>query len=242
MISRSELSRHLAELNLSHTDRAVAFLYYYRETQEFEERSVSDLAGDLHDEGFPKPNVTRLREGLSRSQFITRGSRPGLYQLDLRRIGELESCYGQLLERRKVSVSKHLIPPEWVAGTRRYLEQMVYQINAAYDYGMYDASAVLMRRLMESLIIEIYVHENRRHDIQVNGVFLMLDKLISYITTDNGISLSRNTPKTMREIKQLGDTAAHDRTYITPQVDIDDLKARYRRLIQELLTKAGITK
>lgn len=70
----------------------------------------------------------------------------------------------------------------------------------------------------------------------------MLDKLISHITTDKGISLSRNTPKTMRDIKQLGDTAAHDRTYITPQVDIGDLRARYRRLIQELLTKAGITK
>ncbi len=242
MVSRSDFSLHLAKLELSHTDRAVAFLYYYRETQEFEERSAPDLAGDLHDEGFPKPNVTRLREGLSRSQFTTRGSQSELYQLDVRRIGELEVLYGQLLERRKVSVSKNLIPPEWVAGTRQYLEQMVYQINAAYEYGMYDASAVLLRRMMESLIIEIYIHEKRHHDIQVGGVFLMLDKLISHITTDKGISLSRNTPKTMREIKQLGDIAAHDRTYITPQVDIDDLKARYRRLIQELLPKAGITK
>jgi hypothetical protein len=44
----------------------------------------------------------------------------------------------------------------------------------------------------------------------------------------------------MKDIKQLGDTAAHDRTYITPPVDIDDLKPRYRRLINELLEKAGI--
>jgi hypothetical protein len=242
MTSRNDFSRHLAKLNLSHADRAVAFLYYYRETQEFDERSVSDLAEDLHDEDFPKPNVTYLRKSLSKNKFTIRGSQSGLYQLDVRRIEELEAIYGQLLKRRKVSVSKHLIPPEWVTGTRRYLEQIVYQINAAYEYGMYDASAVLMRRLMESLIIEIYIHEKKRHDIQVNGIFLMLDKLISHITTDKGISLSRNTPKTMREIKELGDTAAHDRTYITSQVDIDDLKARYRRLIQELLSKAGITK
>ncbi len=242
MVSRSDFSRHLAKLDLSHTNRAVAFLYYYRETQEFDERSASDLAGDLHDDGFPKPNVTHLRKSLSKSRFTTRGSQSGLFQLDVRRIEKLEALYGQLLQRRKVSVSKHLIPPEWVAGTRQYLEQIVYQINAAYEYGMYDANAVLLRRLMESLIIETYIHEKRHHDIQVNGVFLMLDKLISHITTDKGISLSRNTPKTMWEIKQLGDTAAHDRTYITPQVDIDDLKARYRRLIQELLSKAGITK
>jgi hypothetical protein len=242
MTSRSDFSRNLAKLKLSHADRAIAFLYYYRETQEYDERSVPNLAEDLHDEGFPKPNTTRLRVDLSKSRFTTRGSQSGLYQLDVRRIEELEALYGQLLKRRKVSVSKHLIPHEWITGTRRYLEQIVYQINAAYEYGMYDAGAVLMRRLMESLIIEIYVYEKRRHDIQVNGMFFMLDGLISHITTDRGISLSRNTPKTMREIKELGDTAAHDRTYITTQVDINDLKARYRRLIQELLLKTGITK
>jgi len=144
------------------------------------------------------------------------------------------------LALKKVSVTKHVVPPEWVAGTRTYLEQMVYQINAAYNYGMYDASAILLRRLMESLIIEIYIHEKKHHEIQSGGVFYMLDRLISHITSDSNVSLSRNAPKTMREVKQLGDTAAHDRTYITPQIDIDDMKSRYRRLIQELLVKAGI--
>ena len=70
----------------------------------------------------------------------------------------------------------------------------------------------------------------------------MLDRLITHVTSDALVSLSRNSPKTMHEVKQLGDTAAHDRTYITPQVDIDDLKPKYRRLIQELLAKAGITR
>lgn len=242
MISRSDFSKHLAKLELSHVERAVAFLYYYRETQEFEERFASDLAADLHDEGFPRPNVTRLRQDLSKSRYTTKGSRSGVYRLDLRRLDEIAALYENLLARKKVTVSKHVIPPDWVAGTRTYLEQMVYQINAAYDYGMYDASAVLQRRLMESLIIEIYIHERRQHDIQSGGVFNMLDKLISHLTTDAHVSLSRNSPKTMREVKLLGDTAAHDRTYITPQIDIDDLKPRYRRLIQELLAKAGINK
>ncbi len=150
--------------------------------------------------------------------------------------------YEGALDRKKVTVSKYVVPPEWVTGTRTYLEQMVYQINAAYDWGMYDASAVLQRRLMESLIIEIYIHEKRHHDIQTGGAFFMLERLIAHITSDKQVSLSRNSPKTMYEVKQLGDTAAHDRTYITPQVDIDDLKPKYRRMIQELLAKAGITK
>lgn len=241
MLSRSEFARLLADLNLSHVDRAIAFLYYYRESQEFEERSASDLASDLHDEGFPRPNITYLKRDLSRSKFTTQGSRRGLYKLDVRRLGDLESDYGKLLNQKKVSVTGAVIPQDWVAGTRPYLEQIVYQINATYEYGMYDACAVLCRRLMESLIIEIYIHEKRHADIQTSGVFLMLERLIAYIVADANINLARNTPKTMREVKQLGDTAAHDRTYITPQVDIDDVKARYRRLIQELLLATGIT-
>ena len=44
----------------------------------------------------------------------------------------------------------------------------------------------------------------------------------------------------MTEVKQLGDTAAHDRVYMTSKQDIDDLLARYRRLLQDLLTASGI--
>ena len=242
MVSREDFAQRLAKLDLSHVDRAIAFMYYYRETQEYEERSVADLATDLHDEGFPRPNVTRLRQGLTSSRFTTRGSKSGFFKIDLRRLDDVAKEYEPYLERKLVTVTKHVLPSEWLSGTRAYLEQMVYQINAAYEYGMYDASAVLMRRFMESLIIEVYIHEKRHHDIQSGGVFYMLDRLISYITSDTRVSLSRNSPKTMRDIKQLGDTAAHDRTYITPQVDIDDVKSKYRRLIQELLVKAGVTK
>ena len=242
MASRANFASLLAQMNLSHVDRAIAFLFYYRESQEFEERSATELAIDLAEEGFPRPNVTRLKEGLSKSKFTTRGSKTGIFRLDLRALPNIAEKYEKLLERKKIKLTKHVLPPEWVTGTRAYLEQIVYQINVSHDLGLNDACAVLMRRLMESLIIEIYIHENRHQEIQAGNALYMLDRLISYVENDNKIVLSRNSPKTMKEIKQLGDTAAHDRTYITPEVDVDDVKARYRRLIQELLNKAGITR
>lgn len=240
MIDRAEFARHVAGLGLSHVERAIALLYYYRESQEFEERSASALASDLHEEGFPKPNVTRLRSELTRSRYTVKGQQKGSFQLDLRRLPELEEAYSEVLKVRKVEVEGKIIPTDWVVGTRPYLEQMAHQINATFEYGLYDGCAVLCRRLMESLIIETYIHEKRPHDIQANGVFVMLERLIAKIIADPAITLSRNCPKIMKEIKQLGDTAAHDRTYITAQIDIDDVKARYRRMIQELLVKAGI--
>jgi len=242
MASRAEFARQIAKLPLSNVERAIAFLWYYRQTQEFEERSTRDLVADLQEEGFPRPNVTRLREELQHSRLTVKGRQPGTFQIDLRRVSELEEKYGDMIRTKRLDVAGGVIPSEWVAGTRRYLEQIVLQINGCHQFGFYDGCAVLSRRLMESLIIEIYIREGRHHEIQSNGVFLPLERLIAIVTSDTNVALARNTKKTMVETKQLGDTAAHDRVYVTPQVDIDDHKAKYRRMIQELLEKAGIGK
>jgi hypothetical protein len=242
MADRSRFAKGIASLTLSHTDRAIAFLWYYRQTQEFEERTASELANDLHDEDFPKPNVTRLNHDLARSRLTIKGRRSGAFQIDLRRLADLEEKYGQFLRMKEVDVQDSVIPNDWAKGTRVYLERLVHQINGTYDYGFYDACATLSRRLMESLIIEVYIYENRQHEIQTNGVFLGLEKLIAHVRADKQLTLGRNTPKTMTEVKQLGDTAAHDRVYITSKQDIDDMLARYRRMLQDLLAACGIRK
>lgn len=240
MKDRSAFLGELNPLGLTHVARCVALLWYYRQTQEFEERSATELANDLQDVGYPKPNVTRLAEDLKRSRFVVKGRRAKTFQLDARRIAELDERYGPVLELRKVRVTGAVLPVKWFAGSRPYLERLVHEINGCYEYGFYDGSAVLCRRLMESLIIEVYVHDKRHHEIQSGGVFLPLERLISHVRADPGISLGRNTPKTMVQVKEMGDVAAHDRAYITQQSDIDDVRAAYRRVISELSSLAGM--
>lgn len=103
MATRSEFATKLAELELSHADRAVAFLFFYRETQQFEERTASELATDLAEEGFPKPNVTVLKKALAKSDFTRRGKQKGSFSLDLRKVTDLASNYGafQIKARRR---------------------------------------------------------------------------------------------------------------------------------------------
>jgi hypothetical protein len=242
MADRSRFAKDIGSLDLSHTDRAVALLWYYRQTQEFEERTASELANDLHDEGFPKPNVTRLNRDLTRSRSTIKGRRSGSFQIDVRRLSDLEEKYGQFLRVKKVDVLDSVIPNDWVKGTRVYLEGMVHQINGTYESGFYDACATMSRRLMESLIIELYIHGGRASEIQNNGVFLGLERLIAHVGGDKTLTLGRNTPKTMTDVKQMGDTAAHDRVYITSKQDIDDIILRYRRMLQDLLAACGIRK
>jgi hypothetical protein len=235
MNDRKTFSSELAKLTLAHVDRAVAFLWYYRNSQEFDERSAGELAKDIHDDGFPKPNVTRLREDLKKSKFTISGKRKQTFQIDLRRIDALDEKYSKLLNVKKYTPTSYIIPKEDVDKTRKYLEKIVHQINSSYELGFYDCCAAMMRRLMESLIIEVYISEKRKDEIQNAGSFFMLDALIHYICSDSAITLSRNSPKTMKAIKQIGDTAAHDRVYITNKQDIDDITSSYRKLIHELL-------
>jgi len=238
--TRTEYAQALAELELSHVDRSVALLWYYRHTQQYEERSASELANDLHDEGFPKPNVTRLTADLKRSRNTVRGKRAGTFQLDLRRIAQLDEKYLPILGAKIVKVTGAVLASDTATKTRVYLEKLVHQINGCYDYGLFDGCAVLCRRLSESFLIEVYVSKGRHHEIQQNGVFLPLERLIAHIAADRTVALGRGTTKTLDDVKRVGDTAAHDRTYITQQVDIDDIKARYRKLISELLVASGL--
>src|SRR5690606_6502807 len=104
------------------------------QTQEYEERSASELTNDLHDEGFPKANVSRLNAELARSRFTIRGRRRGTFQIDVRRLADLEEKFADLLTVKKVEVSDTVLPSTLVQGTRVYLENMVHQINGCYQY------------------------------------------------------------------------------------------------------------
>jgi len=65
-----------------------------------------------------------------------------------------------------------------VRGTRGYLEKIVHQINGSYDNGWYDSCAVMIRRLIETLIIECYEAHNIAGKIKdpkgTNGDYLYL--------------------------------------------------------------------
>lgn len=198
------------------------------------------MAQDLHDDGFPHPNVTRLRESLAKSRYATRGKILGSFQLNMACMSDLDQRYSELAEARSVEVAGDVLPTSMVQGTRGYLEKIVHQINACYENGLFDGAAVLCRRLMESLIVEIYISSGRADEIKANGVFIELSKLIAHIKGDRVLHLARESGRTIDKIKALGDAAAHDRTYITQKQDIDEVKSNYRRLIAELMTLAAV--
>lgn len=128
-----------------------------------------------------------------------------------------------------------------VRGTRGYIERVSNQINGAYENGWYDACAVMLRRLIETLIIEAFEHHEIASKIQnANGDFLYLRDLIDKTLAERAWNLGRNVKQALPKLKDVGDKSAHSRRYIAQRGDIQPLLSDIRTVVQELLYVAAL--
>src|SRR5262245_12653684 len=115
------------------------------------------------------------------------------------------------------------------------------QANGTYEHQWYDASSVMIRRLVETLIIEVYEAKNRANEIKGgDGHFLMLSHLVDKILSDPAFHLGRETKRGLPLIKSLGDRSAHNRYFIAKKDDIDKVTHDLRVVAEELLNLAGM--
>lgn len=128
-----------------------------------------------------------------------------------------------------------------VRNTRGYIERVVHQLNGAYASGWYDACAVMIRRLVETLIIECFEKHGVSAKIKgTTGDFLFLRDLITVTLNETSWNLSRNTKQALPRLKDVGDLSAHSRRYVAQRKDIDKLVHDLRVVIQELVTVAEL--
>lgn len=128
-----------------------------------------------------------------------------------------------------------------VRNTRHYLERLAHQINGAYAGGWYDASAVMIRRLVETLIIEVYEKYKIESSVQnASGDFFYLRDLVAAMLAEKAWNLGRTTKGALPRLKDVGDRSAHSRRYVAQRQDIDKLIDDLRIVVQELVTLADL--
>lgn len=142
-----------------------------------------------------------------------------------------------------VPTSEHVLSMAVVAGTRRYIEQVVVEANGCYEHQWYNGCSVMIRRLVETLIIELYEHEGRAGDIKgADGNFYMLGKLVEILLADAAFNLGRETKAGLPLLKSLGDRAAHNRYFLAKKPDIDEVVPKLRVVAEELILRAKLKK
>jgi len=131
-----------------------------------------------------------------------------------------------------------LFPLELTQNTKPYLETISVQACGNYDLGYYDASAVMIRRLLETLIIELFESKKISKKIKnLQGHFFFLEELINKLVQENGKkwNLSRNSLKCLPKLKDIGDKSAHSRYFTARKSDLDKFKDDLRVVIEELV-------
>lgn len=181
----------------------------------------------------PNINSSRLKAKLRANKQVSFSS-DNMLHLPIKTKKAIEEKYPDLFSLRTPEVVESILLMSDFESIRGYIVKIVWQINASYQFEIYDGCAVLMRRLAEILIIDAYLDKGLREKILDRGEIMMFAGLASQIESRKDFNIGRNVPKWLKQLKEIGDTAAHSRTYITKKIDVDDFAASYRKLISEL--------
>lgn len=131
-----------------------------------------------------------------------------------------------------------------VKGTRGYIERVVFQINGCYEKGWFDACAVMMRRLIETLIIECFERYKIADKIKntSTGDFLFLRDLIEKLLQEPAWNIGKKAKQALPKLKEIGDQSAHSRRYNAHRQDIEKIADDFRIVCQELIYLAEFKK
>lgn len=237
----------LAELdspNLKARDRAKALLWWNEQQGSGSPgMTPAEICRIIEDSGHPGQNATRLKSQMAEDKR-TFSKVPGnaAWRLHPYIKESLNALYSGTLKAPKKIVSTDSVIPEGLfLSTRSYIEKVVWQINSSYDYGLYDCTAVMCRRLLETLIIEVYEAADRTTDIKgADGNFLMLADLQRTLESDSAFHLGRNAKKGLAGFKRLGDLSAHNRRFNAQRDDVDRVRDDLRVAAEELLHLAKL--
>jgi len=231
----------VAELEDSLRDRAIALIWYLTEISKAEV-SIKEVPGLLVKHGLSKaPNASRVMSDVRADKRVHCDMKSGLCKIMLPYIPSLYERYPvatspiNLFHREIVNESDY-------SGTRDYIVSLIREINASYNSSLFDGCAVLMRRIIESLIIETYVTKGFNAAIVIPGTgeFMMLKGLVGVVQAGSPVKFSRGLGKILEGIKDIGDRAAHHRTYITKKQDVDKIITEFNVALDELIRSSGI--
>ena len=149
----------------------------------------------------------------------------------------------QLRQPPETGVTSHtekVLPLSVIRETRSYLETIAHQINGSYEQGLFDACLVMMRKLVEALIVELFEARGMAVKIQTpNSDFIQLEALIGRAIGEPTWNLSRTTKQALRNVKKFGDNSAHNRRFAAHRGDVDGLRVEFRAAVQELVQLCG---
>jgi hypothetical protein len=237
-----EFCRRLAQVpDLKVADKALALMWWHDDNESGVEVSPTSLARLMRDAGLANSSPTFVKGVLQKTGHVLKGSNG--YRLKTASRRAVRASLGDIVdpELLQVPAGPDYLPAALWAGGRGYIVRVCLQLNGSYSCGFYDCAAVMLRRLVETLIIEAFEKLGRAAEIRdVDGNYRMLSGLTQAVLDPSGLQLTRDSRRALHDIKSLGDRSAHSRKYNAVKGDLEKVELGVRVLVEDLLHIAGL--
>jgi hypothetical protein len=248
-----ELLDELGEILANADPNSDTLQYEDPKTKDFRERLAelrkhsADFANSFPRDTFPL--VARAAKELSNRVNVLVADFPGNVADHKQAVEDLKTVWFLQVKPEiyrieiALAVTAGVVLPEdhnLFRGKDKYLREIVFEINRCFRNGAYNGCSVLMRRLLETLIIQVHEKRGTAATAQnpATGRYYKLEKLIDDLLATNPFSLSRNALEALPNIKRIGDWGAHNRNILIRETDIEEVKADARVCFEELLRLA----
>jgi hypothetical protein len=245
-ISLVEFCKVVKRVDRSNAEKALIVLWY-RDRQEPDQAMTSgQLTKVLVDHHVGTPNATLLATAIRKTKLANESKAGFSLKPGSRKIIHDWLPAGIEGMQPAMDHSTGYLPDAVWIGTRGYIESVCKQLNGCFRAAYYDAASVMLRRLMETLIIEAYEYLKRENEIKDgDGNYFMLKHLVDRANgrpPHVGLNLGRDAKKNLEDVKALGDKSAHNRRFVAHAPDLVNIQTGVRTAAQELIQIANLKK
>lgn len=214
-------------------EKVELLAFFFHKTEGKGEFTRCDISRWFDRLNLGAPNLTRLAQRMRESRRFVRGNASQSFKLHAIALDELQQEHpGLRPENEDVDSEDTVLPKTVYESTRGFIESLSKQINASYEYNIFDGCAVLMRRLAEILLILAYEHLGIESEIQdAQGHYKPLEKIIENVKANKTMKLSRDSKALVDEFRQLGNFSAHKIYYNCRRADLKRISFHYRATI-----------
>jgi Domain of unknown function (DUF4145) len=236
----------IRNIDKSNAEKALAILWYFDHAQPGTAKTSGQLTKVLVDHHAGAPNQTALAEAIRRTKLASEQKNGFALKPGSRKV--IRDWLPQDLEGIQ-PIMDHMsgyLPEHTWRNTRGYVEEICRELNGCFHNAYYNAAAVMLRRLLETLIIEAYEHLGRQTEIKDGGGnYLMLSELAERACGEKGhrgLDLGRDSKNALKDTRNIGNWSAHARRFLAHASDLVKLQAGVRLLAQELILIADLVR
>lgn len=214
------------------------FIYFYSKKEKCEYVTISQIMDAYRELGLkPYSNVSAFLNSKvkGKNSVVLKDPKKG-YRLARIENQKFEKIFE---DDENIKVTKELFDInviEQIPNVPYYIKKIAEQMCACYDKKLYTACFAMIRKLIETLIIECFERYSIEEDIKdTNGEFFYLNLLIDKYIISKKWNASRNINNSFKQIKRYGDLSVHNRRFFATKTDIDNMKNEIRQSVQEII-------